>query len=82
MAKKKGSSFRNYLKPRHTNIFAGIDDIWLTPKSIAMKKVRSIKDKKGNWTLVEKTTYVPKTVNNLIEAEILHGHIREGRYGK
>lgn len=61
------------------SIFAGADDTYLTKKNIAVKRLSSTKDSKGNWTLVEKTTYVPKTVGNLNEAKKIHGYIRKGK---
>ena len=61
------------------SIFAGADDIYLTKKNIAVKRVSSTKDSKGNWRTSTKTVYVPKTVRNLNIAKSIHGYIRKGR---
>lgn len=61
------------------NKFYGADDIYLTPKNIAITHIKSIKDKQGNWRTLTKTTYVPKTVRNLNDARKAWGYIRKGR---
>lgn len=51
----------------------------MTGIKIALKRVSSTKDSKGNWITSSKTVYVPKTVGNLNEAKKIHGYIRKGR---
>lgn len=57
------------------SIFAGADDIYLTTKNIAVKRVKSVQDKNGYWRTITKTSYVPKTVRNLNDARKIYGYI-------
>ena len=61
------------------NIFRGADDIYLTKKNIAVRRVSSYTTKKGRFVLKDKTTYIPKTEKNLRRAKAVHGYIRNGR---
>lgn len=61
------------------NKFAGVDDIYLTKKSIAVRHVSTSYDKNGKFHLSDVTKYYPKTSKNLSQARRIHGYIRSGR---
>lgn len=67
MAKKRG------------NQFAGVDDIYLTKKSIAVRHISGVEKPNGNISFSIKTKYYPKTRKNLAKAKDIHGYIRYGR---
>ena len=55
------------------------DDIYLTNKSIAIRKFTSWKNNKGEFCCNDKTIYYPKTKKNLKKFKSLFGFIRFGR---
>ena len=56
------------------NKFAGVDDIYFTPKSICTVKVSLVR--KGNNTYtVESKRYHPKNRKNINSALAVHGYI-------
>ena len=61
------------------NRFAGVDDIYLTKKNIAVRNVTSFFDKNGGFHMTDKTKYYKKTAKNLARAKSIYGHIRYGR---
>lgn len=61
------------------NIFRGADDIYLTKKRIAVRRVATKRDAQGNQVYSDRTVYVPKTAKNLERARSIHGKIRYGR---
>ena len=60
------------------NRFIG-DDIYLTDKSIAVRRVSTTQDKHGNYRMYDKTKYYPKTKSNLAEIKRMYGYVRKGR---
>lgn len=54
----------------------GADDVYLTDKSIA---VRRIKSGKGGRIVSDVTTYYPKTRENMKNAREIFGTLRKGR---
>ena len=64
---------------RKRSKFAGADDIYLTGKSIAVRRVHTYTDRKGIQRLSDKTRYYPKTVKNIKQARSVFGNIRYGR---
>ena len=50
---------------RKRSKFAGADDIYLTGKSIAVRRVYTYSDKNGRQRLSDKTRYYPKTAKNI-----------------
>ena len=69
---KKGSA-------RKRNVFAGADDVYLTERSIAVRRVSTSKSRNGRAVLQDKTTYVPRTKANLEKANSIFGRLRFGR---
>lgn len=61
------------------NKFSGADDIYLTGRSIAVRRVSSRINKKGEYEYTEKTTYHPRTSENMKAATSIYGLIRKGR---
>lgn len=61
------------------NRFAGADDIYLTKKNIAVRKVSTFYDKNGKFHMTDTTKYYKKTAKNLANAKSIHGYIRYGR---
>ena len=66
-------------KSSRKNVFRGADDIYLTDRSIAIRRVSTVKSKSGRAVLKDKTTYVPKNEKNLRKAKELYGYLRKGR---
>lgn len=64
---------------RSRNIFAGADDVYLTDRSIAVRRVSTVKGRNGKAVLRDKTTYVPRTDANLRKAKEMFGYLRSGR---
>ena len=62
------------------NKFAGVDDIYLTKNSIAVRHISSWFDRQGRYKMSDKTKYYKKTAKNLKQAHDIHGRIRYGRY--
>jgi|GEM_PF-6542266 len=56
----------------------GADDIYLTNKYIAVRRVSSSRSN-GKARLSDKTYYYPKTRDNLRVAGSIYGNIRKGR---
>ena len=65
--------------PRKRNKFAGADDIYLTKKSVAVRKIATTQDKYGNYRMYDNTKYYPKTKSNINLARKVVGNIRYGR---
>lgn len=61
------------------NVFSGVDDVYLTKNSIAVRKVSGKFDNKGNYSYNDNTKYYPKTKENMNMARSVHGKIRIGR---
>ena len=57
----------------------GADDVYLTERSIAVRRVSQSFGKNGLWKMTDKTTYYPKTKENLSRAYKVLGRIRTGR---
>lgn len=55
----------------------GADDVYLTEKSIAVRRIRSGKSGK---IISDETIYYPKTRENLRIARSEYGTLRKGRY--
>ena len=68
---------RKYYKRR--NPFVGADDIYLTNKHIAVRKLSSFTNKKGQLVYADKTMYYKRNKKNLTRANDLYGYIRKGR---
>lgn len=64
---------------RLRNKFAGVDDIYFTKKNIAVRNISTYQDKHGNYRMVDKTRYYPKSSKNLSQARRIHRYIRSGR---
>ena len=64
---------------KRRNRFAGADDVYLTQKSIAVRRVSTVKGRNGRARLIDNTTYVPKTEANLRRAKGIFGYLRFGR---
>ena len=64
---------------RKRNKFAGADDIYLTRKNIAVRKVSTRNLGNGNYRVTDKTIYYPKTRKNLNQANSIFGKLRFGR---
>ncbi|MBQ8289962.1 MAG: hypothetical protein IJY01_03735 [Clostridia bacterium] len=64
---------------RKSGPFVGADDVYLTEKSIAIRRVYSYKDRFGKNRLSDTTEYIPKTQKNLQKASRLFGKLRFGR---
>lgn len=64
---------------RKRNKFAGADDIYLTKKSVAVRKIATKLDKHGNYRKYDNTKYYPKTKSNINLARKVVGNIRYGR---
>ena len=83
MARKNYSRRKTQQRKRKTtkqkNIFRGADDIYLTDRSIAVRRVSTVKSRNGRAVLRDKTTYVPKTEKNLRRAKEIYGYLRNGR---
>ena len=56
------------------NKFAGVDDIYFTPKSICTVKLSTVRKGKVFYT-VSKKKYHPKTRKNVSQALAVHGYI-------
>lgn len=56
------------------NKFTGADDIYLTPKKIAVRRIKS-----GKNNLIDTTTYYTKNADNVRAAQSIVGHLRKGR---
>lgn len=61
------------------NIFSGADDVYLTDKSIAVRKYSTWIDRNGKHRYSDKTKYYPKTTANLKKAKAVFGFLRKGR---
>ena len=61
------------------NKFAGADDIYLTKKNIAVRKISTWYDKKGKFMMNDVTKYYPKTKRHLDLANSIYGYVRKGR---
>lgn len=61
------------------NKFYGADDIYLTKRSIAVRRVSTVRSKSGRAVLKDKTTYIPRTERNLRQAKSIYGYLRNGR---
>lgn len=68
---------RKFYKRR--NVFTGADDIYLTNKHIAVRRLGSFTNKKGQYVYTDKTTYYKLNKKNLNKANDLYGYIRKGR---
>lgn len=64
---------------RKNNVFAGVDDIWLTDKFIAVRNVETVRSKRGFSYQYDTVKYYKKNENNLKKAKAIHGYIRYGR---
>lgn len=64
------------MSKRNNNKFHNADDIYLTDKKIAVRRVKS--DGQGR-ICSDKTTYYPKTKKNLSLVGRIFGHVRNGR---
>lgn len=64
---------------RRRNKFAGVDDIYLTRKNIAVCHLTPTIGSYGRTAYCYKTKYYPKTRKNLAVAKRIHGSIRYGR---
>ena len=76
---KKATKATQTVKAPKRNKFSGADDIWMTGRSIAVKRVSSTRGKNGNYTHTEKTTYYPRTSENMKQATSIYGLIRKGK---
>ena len=54
----------------------GADDVYLTDKSIAVRRIRS---GKSGRIISDKTTYYPRTRENMKSARDMFGALRKGR---
>ena len=61
------------------NQFVGVDDIYLTNKSIAVRQISGVQKSNGKISYSMKTKYYRKTRKNLAKAKDVHGYIRYGR---
>lgn len=61
------------------NQFVGVDDIYLTNKSIAVRHISGVEKSNGEIWYSIKTKYYRKTRKNLAKAKDAHGDIRYGR---
>ena len=66
-------------KVKKRNVFAGVDDIWLTHKSIAVKNVETVRTKSGFSYQYDTVKYYKKNEKNLRNAKAIHGYIRYGK---
>lgn len=64
---------------KRRSVFAEADDVYLTDKFIAVRKISTFNDEKGRYRCVDRTKYVPKTSKNLAEARSIFGYLRKGR---
>ncbi len=70
MAKKR-RTFSTMLK--------NANDIYLTDKSIAVTRVVSKYDKRGQWTCTETRKYVPRTKKTMGILSKVVGRVRKGK---
>lgn len=70
MAKKK-QTFLQMLR--------GADDIYLTDKSIAVTRVATGYDKRGQYTITETRKYVPRTEKTMSILSKEVGRVRKGK---
>lgn len=61
------------------NKFMGADDIYLTKKNIAVRRISVYLTKDGSLRQSDKTRYYKKTSSNLRKARDIYGFIRKGR---
>lgn len=67
------------LRFKRGNKFNGADDIYLTKKSIAVKRYSCWYDMNGKFHSEESVKYYPKTKKNLTQAKQIWGWVRNGR---
>ena len=61
------------------NIFKGADDVYLTKKSIAVRRVSSSRKADGTFLLQDKTRYYKKNARNMKLLKSTYGRVRFGR---
>lgn len=66
-------------KNKISNIFAGADDVYLTKKFIAVRKINSRFTKSGSMTYSDKTRYFKRSAKNMRLLKNTHGYVRFGR---
>lgn len=66
-------------KKKKRNVFAGADDVYLTKKFIAVRRINTYRGKNGKAKLSDKTRYYKRTTKNMSLAKRIFGNIRFGR---
>ncbi len=66
-------------KSKNRNMFVGADDVYLTKKFIAVRKINSGFSKSGRMTYSDKTRYYKRTAKNMQLLKKTQGYVRFGR---
>lgn len=66
-------------RKRKRNIFSGADDVYLTEKHIAVRKINTRYTKSGKMVFTDKTKYHKRTAKNMQLLKKTQGYVRFGR---
>ena len=66
-------------RKKQRNVFAGADDVYLTKKHIAVRKINTYRTKDGKAKYSDKTKYYKRTTKNMNLVQRIFGRVRFGR---